>query len=106
MPNPRNEHSPLLKSLVRTAVAEPHFDVQLVPVTILWGREPRKQESILQALFAETWQSVSTLRHMLAILIHGRHTVVRFNAPISLRELLSEGDARWIAERLQQGNLP
>ena len=91
VPNPRNEHSPLLKSLVRTAVAEPHFDVQLVPVTILWGREPRKQESILQALFAETWQSVSTLRHMLAILIHGRHTVVRFNAPISLRELLSEG---------------
>ncbi len=89
VPNPRNEHSPLLKSLVRTAVADPRFDVQLVPVTILWGREPRKQESILQALFAETWQSVSTLRHMLAMLIHGRHTVVRFNAPISLRELLS-----------------
>lgn len=89
-PNPRNEHSALLKALVRTAVADPRFDVQLVPVTILWGREPGKQDSILEALFAETWQSVSTLRQLFAILIHGRHTMVRFNAPISLRELLSE----------------
>ena len=91
VPNPRHEHSALLKSLVATAFADPRFDVQLVPVTILWGREPRKQDSILKALFAETWQSVSTLRHLLAILIHGRHTVVRFNAPISLRELLTDG---------------
>jgi glycerol-3-phosphate O-acyltransferase len=87
VPNPRSDHAPLLKSLVRAAVADPGFDVQLVPVTILWGREPRKQDSILKALFAETWQQVSTLRHLLAMLIHGRHTVVRFNAPISLREL-------------------
>ncbi|MDP2826222.1 MAG: glycerol-3-phosphate 1-O-acyltransferase PlsB [Sulfuritalea sp.] len=90
VPNPRSEHSMLLKSMVRTAVADPRFDVQLVPVTILWGREPGKQDSVLKALFSETWQSVGTLRHMLAMLIHGRHTVVRFNAPISLRALLSE----------------
>ena len=89
VPNPRNDHSALLRSLVTTAVANPRFDVQLVPVTILWGREPGKQDSILKALFAETWQSVSTLRQLLAMLIHGRHTVVRFNAPISLRELVS-----------------
>jgi glycerol-3-phosphate O-acyltransferase len=91
VPNPRNDHSQLLKSLVRTAFADPQFDVQLVPVTILWGREPDKQDSVLKALFAETWQSVSTLRHLFAMLIHGRHTVVRFNAPISLRALLSDG---------------
>ena len=89
VPNPRSDHSQLLKSLVRTAVVDSRFDVQLVPVTILWGREPGKQDSILKALFAETWQSVSTLRQLFAIVIHGRHTVVRFNAPISLRELLS-----------------
>lgn len=88
VPNPRVEHSPLMTSLVRAVFSDPRFDVQLVPVTILWGREPGKQDSILKALFAETWQQVSTLRHMLAMLIHGRHTVVRFNTPISLRELL------------------
>ncbi|MCF8199532.1 MAG: glycerol-3-phosphate 1-O-acyltransferase PlsB [Sulfuritalea sp.] len=88
--NPRSTHSSLMKALIRTAFANPQFDVQLVPVTVLWGREPNKQDSILKALFAETWQSVSHFRHLFAMLIHGRHTVVRFNAPISLRELLSE----------------
>ena len=90
VPNPRIDHAALLKALVRAAFADPRFDVQLVPVTLLWGREPGKQDSVLKALFAETWQQVSTLRHLFAILIHGRHTVVRFNAPISLREVIGE----------------
>ena len=100
----RFAYSPRFIRLVEAVRANPQLDVQLVPVTILWGREPRKQDSVLKALFAETWQSVSTLRHLLAILIHGRHTVVRFNAPISLRDLLS-GDieerrvARVLAEK-------
>jgi glycerol-3-phosphate O-acyltransferase len=90
VPNPRIDHAALLKSLVKAAFADPGFDVQLVPVTLLWGREPGKQDSVLKALFAETWQQVSTLRHLFAILIHGRHTVVRFNDPISLREAIGE----------------
>ncbi|MCX7166450.1 MAG: glycerol-3-phosphate 1-O-acyltransferase PlsB [Rhodocyclales bacterium] len=91
VPNPRVSAAPMLKAMVRAAFADPRFDVQVVPVTILWGREPGKQDSVLKALFAETWQQVSTLRHLLAMLIHGRHTMVRFNAPISLREFLSDG---------------
>ena len=90
VPNPRVSAAPMLKAMVRAAFADPRFDVQLVPVTILWGREPGKQDSVLKALLAESWQQVSTLRHLLAMLIHGRHTMVRFNAPISLRELLSD----------------
>jgi glycerol-3-phosphate O-acyltransferase len=91
VPNPRVSAAPMLKAMVRAAFADPRFDVQLVPVTVLWGREPGKQDSVLKALLAESWQQVSTLRHLLAMLIHGRHTMVRFNAPISLREFLSDG---------------
>ena len=91
VPNPRVSTAPMLKGMVRAAFTDPRFDVQLVPVTILWGREPGKQDSVLKALFAESWQQVSTLRHLLAMLIHGRHTMLRFNAPISLREFLSDG---------------
>ncbi len=91
VPNPRVSAAPMLKAMVRAAFTDTRFDVQLVPVTILWGREPGKQESVLKALLAESWQQVSTLRHLLAMLIHGRHTMLRFNAPISLREFLSDG---------------
>lgn len=88
--NPRHEHSPLLLAIVKQAEIDPKFEVQLVPVTILWGREPDKQESILKALFSETWQAVTPLRQILAILIHGHDTVVRFNAPLSLREMMGD----------------
>lgn len=87
----RYGHSPLMTRLVRAAQADPALDVQLVPVVILWGRAPDKQESILKALFAETWRTPGPLRQFLAILLHGRHVLVRFNAPISLRGLLADG---------------
>ena len=85
--------SPVLVSQVRAVVADPTLDVQLVPVVILWGRSPAKQESILKALLAETWRSSGWLRQFFAILLHGRQTLVRFNPPLSLRELVHGGAA-------------
>jgi glycerol-3-phosphate O-acyltransferase len=87
----RYGHSPLLIRMVKTAMSEPGLDVQLVPVTILWGRSPGSQDSILKALFAETWRPPGHLRQIIAVLLHGRDLQVRFNAPLSLREFVDEG---------------
>ena len=73
---------------MHAALADPDFDVQLVPVTILWGRAPDKQDSVLKALFAEAWQSVGVLSQFVATLVNGRDTMVRFSEPASLREIL------------------
>jgi len=88
-----SQPSPNLIGQVRAVVADPTLDVQLVPVVILWGRSPAKQESIVKALLAETWRSSGWLRQFFAILLHGRQTLVRFNAPLSLRELVHGGAA-------------
>ena len=85
------EVSRLLAAVTKAVVADPGIDIQLVPVVILWGRSPDKQESILKALFAETWRNPGVLRQALAVLLHGRQTLVRFNAPLSLRELVHGG---------------
>jgi glycerol-3-phosphate O-acyltransferase len=82
----------LLVQLVREALRDPEFDVQLVPATILWGRAPDKQDSIIKALFAEAWQSVGVLSQFVATIVNGRDTVVRFSEPISLREILRNED--------------
>jgi glycerol-3-phosphate O-acyltransferase len=83
--------SPLLLAQLRAVVGDAALDVQLVPVVILWGRSPNKQESILKALFAETWRSAGMFRQLITILLHGRQTLVRFNPPLSLRELVYGG---------------
>lgn len=86
----RYGHSPLLIGLADAARRDADLDVQLVPVTILWGRSPRSQDSILKALFAESWRPPGHLRQLGAILLHGRHALVRFGAPISLRSFLAD----------------
>ena len=87
----RYAHSALMTALVQEVIADNGIDVQIVPVVILWGRSPDKQDSILKALLSETWRQPGPLLRFLTILLHGRNVLVRFNAPISLSVLSGEG---------------
>lgn len=97
----RHRHPLVLERIVRASVEDPGHDVQLVPVTILWGRAPRSQQSLLKALFSETWGPTGHFRQAMAVLVHGRDAVVRFARPISTRELLgTEPEAVRAARKL------
>ena len=87
----RYAHSPLMTALVRQALVDETFDVQIVPVVILWGRRPDKQDSIIKALLSENWRRPGPFTRLLTILLHGRKVLVRYSAPISLRALSREG---------------
>lgn len=85
----RATHSPRLARLVAATLRDPSFDVQLVPVTVLWGRSPRTQQSLFKALFAEAWGTAGALRQLVTILLHGRQVEVQLAPPVSLRELIA-----------------
>ena len=87
----RYAHSTLMTALMHEALGNPELDMQIVPVVILWGRSPDKQDSILKALFSETWRQPGPLRRFLTILLHGRNVLVRFNTPIALSSISREG---------------
>jgi len=84
------EPSATLSQMTRALLREPALDAQLVPVTILWGRSPKSQDSLVKALFADAWASVGPLRQLLIIALHGRQTSVSFGEPISLRRLIDD----------------
>jgi glycerol-3-phosphate O-acyltransferase len=84
-------HSEGLARLLQALQDDPALDVQLVPVSIFVGRAPDRQEGWFRVLFAENWAMVGRFRRFLAILLNGRHTIVRFSPPLSLREALAEG---------------
>ncbi len=86
----RHRHPAMLEHIARASVGPAGHDVQLVPVTILWGRAPRSQQSLLKALFSETWGPTGHFRQLMAILVHGRDVVVRFARPIATRQLLGD----------------
>lgn len=80
---------PRLARLIAALAVDGSLDLQLVPVTVLWGRAPKQQDSILRALVAESWQRRTPFAHWLAVLVHGRQAHVHFGAPLSLRELFA-----------------
>src|ERR1700675_532700 len=80
-----------LEQLVAAAAAHPHFDVDLVPVAIFWGRAPHKEVSWWRLLFSEDWILVGRFRKFLSVMFNGRNTLVYFGEPIRLRDVMEEG---------------
>ena len=87
----RPENSETLDKLLHRVEANTNEDVQLVPVSIFWGRSPDKEQSSLKLLFDWNFSLGGRFRKFLAILLHGRHTMVHFNQAMSLREMVNEG---------------
>ena len=83
-------YSRRLERLVATVRREPALDVQVVPVSVFWGRAPSRDDSLISLLFADTWATPGTVRQFLRLLVHGRRTLVRFGEPFSLRESIAD----------------
>ena len=82
--------SPLMR-LVQQAKADPTMDVQLVPVSSFWGRNPgREERSILRLLFFDA-DHAGALQKFFIILAQGRINFLQFGKPVSLRSVINEG---------------
>lgn len=89
-PGSAKTHSGSLARLLQAHRTYPELDVQLVPVSIFVGRSPDKASGWFSVLFSENWAIVGRFRRLLAILLNGRDTIVRFAAPVSIRESIAE----------------
>lgn len=80
---------PRLLRLIEILQQQPELDIQLVPVTILWGRSPDKEDSLFKLLFTDTWATPSTLKQLINIGVHGRQSFIEFHPEQSLRDLVN-----------------
>jgi len=84
-------HSETLQRLVEHVCEGREEDIHLVPVTVLIGRAPDKETGIAKIFFTESWEIGGRLWRLLNSLVNGRHTMVQFSTPLSLRALADEG---------------
>ncbi len=87
-------HLQELNAMTRVLEGRPELDLQLVPVSIFLGRRPDKETGFFRILFSENWTVAGRLRRLLALLLHGRNTLLQFSPPIELREALDENLGR------------
>jgi glycerol-3-phosphate O-acyltransferase len=63
--------------------------VDLVPVSVFWGRAPRTERSWFRLIVSEDWEIAGRTRRLLATLINGRRTLVRFGDPLAVGDFVS-----------------
>lgn len=85
-----NVPSPRLERLVKACLDDPTLRVRLIPVTILWGRAPSKEDSLFRLLMADEWKTPSIPKQLFNISVMGRDTVVQFASPKELHTLIEE----------------
>ncbi len=88
-----------LSNFVQAGVEADFGELQIVPVSIYWGRAPDKESSFWRLLFTENWQFGSRTRKLFTTLIHGRHTLVSFSEPLSFVTLKSSGEPADILQK-------
>lgn len=97
--------SPRLQRLVQACLDEPTLKIRLVPVTILWGRAPDKEDSLLRLLMADEWSSPSIPKQLFNIGVMGRDTVVQFGQPKDLSTLIGNANAEFDTTTISTSHL-
>jgi len=99
----RKRYSPVihdhLRQLVDAAENNPQLDVQIVPVSVFWGRSPDKEQSLFKLIMSDTWSVSGRIWQFFVILFHGRNTLIQFSPAISVQHLVNESASADIATR-------
>ena len=99
----RTQAAEELEHLMRTALDAEDYDVQLVPVSIFWGRDPGKETSLFRIMFSDSTQA-GAFRKLLIMLANGRQVFGSFGQPVSFREYMGRHtDARRAMIKLARG---
>jgi len=81
--------SPRLTRMMAHLLEHPEQDIKLVPVTIFWGRSPGQERHWLNRFSDQRGWLHQSIKRLGAIIFHGRHTLVHFAEPVSLRALIA-----------------
>lgn len=68
---------------------DPDLDVKLIPVTIMWGRDPRKESGSIQSIISDE-ESPTWLRKLFIVTFALRHNFIRFSRPVSIRYMADQ----------------
>lgn len=84
----RSSPIPPFTPLIDHLAAHPEDQIQLVPVSVFWGRAPGKRFGLWKLLAADSWPFTGRLRRALAVIVNGKNVELHFGAPLRLDELL------------------
>ncbi|MCP4322505.1 MAG: glycerol-3-phosphate 1-O-acyltransferase, partial [Alteromonadales bacterium] len=100
--SPQLQDAPYLaqyQQLLDLHLADQSLDIQLVPITFYWGRDPGREGKSSWFDLREQGR-VGLFHKSLIVLKNGKDHLVRFNQPISIKKLSLRGDKQQLAHKL------
>ncbi|MDG2949261.1 glycerol-3-phosphate 1-O-acyltransferase PlsB [Exercitatus varius] len=92
----KKETEKIFKNYLELHRTLPDLDVQVVPVSVLWGRSPGREDKDLPKL-----RLLNGLQKTIAAIWFGRDTFVRFSQAMSMRYMVNEyGEDEKLAQKL------
>ena len=82
---------PELATAIAAAGTDPALDLDIVPVSVYWGRAPQRERAWLRLVLSEDWALVGPFRRLLSIVFNGRSTLIRFGEPHALQGYSASG---------------
>ncbi len=76
-----------LTRMLEAAATRSDYDVQIVPVSIFWGRDPGQETSLFKLIFADSVQA-GRVRKFFILIANGRNVLANFGLPLSYRDYL------------------
>lgn len=102
LPAPRVSPPSEIDRLIEDALRENRMDIQIVPVSLFWGRDPGKETSLFRVLFSHA-ENPGVLRKFLIMLANGRNTLMHFGRPLELAAVMEGGlEAKDAARKLKR----
>jgi len=84
---PVKKYQKLFCSLLANQEKDKEQNHQLIPLSIYWGRNPGKENSLLKLIFTDT-ESANPLRKFFLFIFQGRNTFVRMTKPVDLHKVV------------------
>ncbi len=78
-----------MERMVGRAIEREKYDVQVVPVSVFWGRDPGKETSLFKIIFSDS-PLAGSLRKFFIVLANGRNTFVHYGQPISVSDFVGK----------------
>jgi glycerol-3-phosphate O-acyltransferase len=82
--------SEALRVLCAAASADVGFDMDIVPVSLFWGRGPGREREWFPLLVAEGWDIGGRFRKVLSLLVNGRNLLLLFGEALPLQSSPAE----------------
>ena len=89
-----DRHKHRLESILAQQKHHPELNIQLIPVTISWGRNPGKEKSLVRIFLTNTMGSIGFLRKALLVITLGRQSFITFGQPLKLEPILTAGGSK------------